>query len=67
MGAKTEEAIRLAMAMDPVGVFDSGVGGISVLAEMRRVLPREDFIFYGDTAHAPYGTKRPEECWALCT
>ncbi|MDY4138178.1 MAG: glutamate racemase [Eubacteriales bacterium] len=48
-------------ATDPVGVFDSGVGGISVLAEMRRVLPNEDFLFYGDTAHAPYGTKRPEE------
>ncbi|MGN0779268.1 MAG: glutamate racemase [Aristaeellaceae bacterium] len=51
----------MARAMNPVGVFDSGVGGISVLAELRRVLPREDFLFYGDTAHAPYGTKRPEE------
>lgn len=55
------EAVRVARATDPVGVFDSGVGGISVLAEMRRVLPKEDFLFYGDTAHAPYGTKRPEE------
>ncbi|MGN0746808.1 MAG: glutamate racemase [Aristaeellaceae bacterium] len=51
----------MARATDPVGVFDSGVGGISVLAEMRRVLPKEEFLFYGDTAHAPYGTKRPEE------
>ena len=54
------EAVWVARATDPVGVFDSGVGGISVLAEMRRVLPNEDFLFYGDTAHAPYGTKRPE-------
>ena len=51
----------MARRTDPVGVFDSGVGGISVLAEMRRVLPREDFIFFGDTAHAPYGTKSREE------
>lgn len=45
----------------PIGVFDSGVGGISVLGELRRVLPRERFIYYGDTRHAPYGTKPPEE------
>lgn len=51
----------MTMRTDPVGVFDSGVGGISVLAELRRILPKEDFIFFGDTAHAPYGTKPPEE------
>ncbi len=45
----------------PVGVFDSGVGGISVLGELRRQLPREHFLYYGDTAHAPYGTKSREE------
>ena len=44
-----------------VGVFDSGVGGISTLAEMTRLMPRERFLFYGDTAHAPYGTKPREE------
>lgn len=44
----------------PIGVFDSGVGGISTLAEMTRLLPRERFLFYGDTAHAPYGTKPRE-------
>jgi len=45
----------------PIGVFDSGVGGISTLAEMMHLLPRESFLFYGDSAHAPYGTKsRPE-------
>lgn len=41
----------------PVGVFDSGLGGLSVLQTMVRVLPHEDFIYYGDTANAPYGTK----------
>ncbi len=47
--------------LDPVGVFDSGVGGISALREMRRVLPSETFIYYGDIRNAPYGTKSTEE------
>jgi glutamate racemase len=38
-------------------VFDSGVGGLTVLAALRRVLPNEDFIYLGDTARLPYGTK----------
>lgn len=46
---------------DPVGVFDSGVGGISTLAEMKRVLPGEHFIYFGDTGNAPYGTKESAE------
>ena len=41
----------------PIGVFDSGVGGIGTLAALRRELPQERFLFYGDTANAPYGTK----------
>ncbi|MBQ6233999.1 MAG: glutamate racemase [Clostridia bacterium] len=45
---------------DPVGVFDSGVGGLSVLGEAVRQLPGEDFIYYGDTGNAPYGTKDPD-------
>ena len=45
----------------PVGVFDSGMGGISVLRELRAQLPGENIIYYGDTAHAPYGTKPPSE------
>ncbi len=45
----------------PIGVFDSGVGGIGTLAALRRELPRERFLFYGDTANAPYGTKSREE------
>ena len=46
----------------PIGVFDSGVGGIGTLAELMRVLPGERFLFYGDTANAPYGTKTREDC-----
>ena len=45
----------------PIGFMDSGVGGISVLREAVRVLPGEDFIYYGDSANAPYGTKSPEK------
>lgn len=43
----------------PIGVFDSGIGGISVLRNMRADLPHEDFIYFGDDKNAPYGT-RPE-------
>ena len=45
----------------PVGVFDSGVGGISVLRELVRVMPNEDFIYFGDSVNAPYGTKSVSE------
>ena len=46
---------------DPIGVFDSGIGGISALQAMVRLMPRETFIYYGDSLNAPYGTKTPEE------
>jgi glutamate racemase len=49
------------MCFRPVGVFDSGVGGISVLRCLASLMPNEDFIFYGDSANAPYGTKTLEE------
>ena len=45
----------------PIGVFDSGVGGISVLRELAHLLPNENFIYFGDSKHAPYGTKTLEE------
>lgn len=41
----------------PIGVFDSGVGGLSVLRALRERLPHEDFIYYADTAYAPYGER----------
>lgn len=43
-----------------IAVFDSGLGGITVLKELIRLLPNENFIYYGDTANAPYGTKSAE-------
>ncbi|MFH1074548.1 MAG: glutamate racemase [Candidatus Firestonebacteria bacterium] len=41
----------------PIGVFDSGVGGITVLKEIRKYLPDENIIYFGDTKHLPYGSK----------
>ncbi|MBQ9210797.1 MAG: glutamate racemase [Clostridia bacterium] len=49
----------------PVGVFDSGVGGISTLAALTKELPNEHFIYFGDTLHSPYGTKTTEEVQRL--
>lgn len=45
----------------PIGVFDSGLGGISVLRELVATLPGEDFRFFGDSANAPYGTRPPAD------
>ena len=44
----------------PIGVFDSGIGGLTVVRELIRRLPGEDIVYFGDTARLPYGTKSPE-------
>lgn len=44
----------------PIGVFDSGMGGLTVLKSIRAALPDEDLVYLGDTARLPYGTKSPE-------
>jgi glutamate racemase len=44
----------------PIGVFDSGVGGLTVVKELIRQLPREDIVYFGDTARVPYGIKSRE-------
>ena len=49
------------MNHDPIGVFDSGVGGISVLRHLVALMPSERFLYYGDSANAPYGTKTTEQ------
>ncbi|HNP66199.1 MAG TPA: aspartate/glutamate racemase family protein, partial [Woeseiaceae bacterium] len=43
----------------PIGVFDSGVGGLTVLKAIREALPNENLVYLGDTARLPYGTKSP--------
>lgn len=44
----------------PIGVFDSGIGGLTVVRELRRQLPAERIVYFGDTARVPYGPKSPE-------
>lgn len=44
----------------PIGLFDSGFGGLTVMREFIRLLPKENLIYFGDTAHLPYGNKSPE-------
>ncbi|MBI3417620.1 MAG: glutamate racemase [Verrucomicrobia bacterium] len=44
----------------PIGIFDSGVGGLTVVRQIHRALPHEDLLYLGDTARVPYGTKSPE-------
>lgn len=53
------------MTHRPIGVLDSGVGGISVLRELVALMPNENYIFYGDSRNAPYGTKSLEEVQRL--
>ncbi|HXC93966.1 MAG TPA: aspartate/glutamate racemase family protein, partial [Geobacteraceae bacterium] len=48
------------MSWKAIGIFDSGVGGLTVLREIMKVMPQEDTIYLGDTARVPYGTKSPE-------
>lgn len=45
----------------PIGVFDSGIGGTTVLKSVQEMLPNEDYVFFGDSANCPFGTKSPEE------
>jgi glutamate racemase len=49
------------LAEKPIGIFDSGIGGLTVLHKAIRELPHENFIYYADTAHVPYGTKSKED------
>jgi len=49
------------MENKPIAVIDSGVGGLACLGAIRKIMPEEDIIYFGDTAHMPYGTKSVEE------
>lgn len=49
----------------PIGVFDSGVGGISVLKELVSLMPKEDFLYFGDSANAPYGGRSTRQVQEL--
>lgn len=48
---------QLTMTQAPIGIFDSGYGGLTILSEIRKALPQYDYIYLGDNARAPYGTR----------
>lgn len=52
---------RLSTASLPIGMFDSGLGGLTVWREIRRQLPQESILYFGDTARVPYGVRTPAE------
>src|ERR1700733_3822588 len=56
--AKIERDVRMTQR-HPIGVFDSGVGGLTVVRAIRTALPGEDIVYLGDTARVPYGSKSP--------
>jgi glutamate racemase len=60
-GAERERAGTAFAPAAPIGVFDSGAGGLTILAALRRELPCENFIYFGDTAHCPYGVRSDAE------
>jgi len=49
------------MSTRPIGVYDSGVGGLTVLRILKEQLPNENFVYFADTAHLPYGNKSPKQ------
>lgn len=49
-----------------IGVFDSGIGGVTVLKEILRILPNENYIYYSDSKNNPYGDKNDEEIFEIC-
>ena len=52
--------IKQKMKEQPIGIFDSGVGGLTVAHAIKQILPGESLIYFGDTAHLPYGDKSAE-------
>src|ERR1700749_4057147 len=50
----------------PIGIFDSGMGGLSMLKEIRKILPKDDLLYVADSGHVPYGNKSPDYINARC-
>lgn len=49
----------------PIGIFDSGLGGLTVLKEIQNMLPNENLIYFGDSGRAPYGTKSKKPSYGI--
>src|SRR6266702_2702078 len=60
-----EKSESTGKAEAPIGVFDSGVGGLTILSALRQELPYENYIYFGDTAHCPYGARSDAEITEL--
>ena len=56
---------KLPSSPGPIGVFDSGYGGLTILSKIREILPEYDYIYLGDNARAPYGTRSFEVVYAF--
>ena len=56
----------MVLASQPIGIFDSGVGGLTVMQQLIETLPNERFVYFGDTARVPYGNKSPETIIRYC-
>ena len=52
--------------MENIGVFDSGIGGVTVLKEILKILPNENYIYYSDSKNNPYGDKTDKEILEIC-
>jgi len=50
---------------NPIGVLDSGIGGLTVVRQLQRLLPGEDIVYFGDSANCPYGNRSEDEIFAL--
>lgn len=60
MSSPTSERTKPIMDNRPIGVFDSGLGGLTTVSELRRIMPNENIIYFGDTGRVPYGTRSRE-------
>ena len=61
LNSLTQSSLSTESGRRPIGIFDSGVGGLTVLKELYCQLPQESIIYFGDTARLPYGNRSPEE------
>jgi glutamate racemase len=60
-----EREVRSVQEENPIGVIDSGVGGLTVVKELQRLLPRENLVYYGDSVNCPYGNRSQDEIVSL--
>lgn len=64
--ARSEQSLRAEeRSFAPIGVFDSGAGGLTILSALRQELPHENYLYFGDTAHCPYGLRTEDEITEL--